>query len=89
MSVLIKGVDMPKSCVDCGDKGFLPKCGLWIGYEDGEKKRHDNCPLVEVSDVPLTYKGEVIGWLNGEAERTIILELTGISIPLGIIESEE
>ena len=83
MSILIKGKNMPKTCALCFLRDDLHD------YCPYEENKETDCPLVEVSDVPLMYKGEVVGWINGDAERNIILELTGISLPLGIIESEE
>lgn len=46
MSILIKGVEMPRSCANCfisaGD------CDLWEGFSSKTKKRHHDCPLVEI-----------------------------------------
>ena len=44
MGVYIPNIEMPKSCTDCRYDG----CALWIHYEERCKKRHPNCPLVEV-----------------------------------------
>lgn len=53
MSVLIKGMKMPKSCTECGceQEGFW--CGVLDDYTDTkyfyfDNKRHPNCPLVSV-----------------------------------------
>ena len=48
MSILIKNMDIPSSCFDCDEKGILQRCGLWYGMADGDIKRHEDCPLVEV-----------------------------------------
>ena len=55
MSVLIKGVKMPTSCLKggCPLDGF--SCQLWedkywSSYEDPEKGRHRDCPLIELPD---------------------------------------
>lgn len=55
MSVIIKGVDMPKACLWCvfhDDYADYPMCmatGTSVGYTfpTGEK-RMDNCPLIEI-----------------------------------------
>ena len=44
MSILIKGMEMPKSCVDCNMP--MEWCNKWIGVENG--KRSEDCPLVPV-----------------------------------------
>lgn len=55
MSVLIKGMKMPTSCLKggCPLDGFA--CQLWedkywASYEDPEKGRHRDCPLIETPD---------------------------------------
>lgn len=46
MSVIIKGMEMPLRCMDCGvDTGL---CGLWNGYAERYSRRHPKCPLVEI-----------------------------------------
>ncbi len=40
MSVLIKGMEMPKNCTECH-----ARCRLYL---NGRKFRHPNCPLIEV-----------------------------------------
>lgn len=46
MSVIIKGMEMPQRCMDCGvDTGL---CGLWNGYAERYSRRHPKCPLVEI-----------------------------------------
>lgn len=65
MSVLIKGIDMPKSCSECqlleGDtmdglchaanKWLDDDCFRWATYDDGDidDSKPLNCPLIEVS----------------------------------------
>lgn len=51
MSILIRGMDMPKSCTECGceQEGFW--CGVLEDYTDTkyfDNKRHPNCPLIPV-----------------------------------------
>ena len=55
MSVLIKGINMPKSCDNCwalDDYGDYPRCritGEQRGYNFSIRdKRMDKCPLVEI-----------------------------------------
>lgn len=55
MSILIKGLKMPTSCLKggCPLDGFA--CQLWedkywASYEDPEKWRHRDCPLIELPD---------------------------------------
>ena len=55
MSVLIKGMKMPTSCLKggCPLDGFA--CELWedkywASYKDPEKGRHRDCPLIPVPD---------------------------------------
>lgn len=54
MSILIKGIEMPKSCEDCHLESF---CSLWVEARrickwspDNREAfiRHPNCPLVPV-----------------------------------------
>jgi hypothetical protein len=48
MSVLIKGMEMPKTCNDCGLRDSFD---CWITYSYIEarfSKRNDNCPLIEL-----------------------------------------
>lgn len=55
MSILIKGMKMPKSCSDCFAEQCIGSdfgCGI-IGFEDGNttcftRERRKDCPLVEV-----------------------------------------
>ena len=46
VSVIIKGMEMPQRCMDCGvDTGL---CGLWNGYDGRYSRRHPRCPLVDI-----------------------------------------
>ena len=48
MSVLIKGMDMPKTCIMCW---LSPICPIWVkevSRYKGYDNRLPNCPLVEV-----------------------------------------
>ena len=57
MSILIKGMKMPKNCLTCklrgdgSDSKYIWDCpftGLEYTREEGETRRLDDCPLVEV-----------------------------------------
>ena len=66
MSILIKGMEMPKNCLTCKLRGEgsdsrytwdRPFTGLEYTREEGETGRLDDCPLVEV---PVSHESEVI-----------------------------
>jgi len=44
MSVLIKGMEMPRHCGECG----IDWCHIWHRAENPIEKRPPDCPLVEV-----------------------------------------
>lgn len=48
MSILIKDLDMPKSCYSCILDEHI--CELWRAVGDILHKRHHDCPLVEIDD---------------------------------------
>lgn len=53
MSVLVKGMEIPKSCRDCGieQEGFW--CGALDGYQNTRcftNERREDCPLVPVPE---------------------------------------
>ena len=47
MSVIIKGMDMPKCCADCYVDEYALCGNLWAEV-DVDKERHKDCPLVEI-----------------------------------------
>lgn len=47
MSILIKGVDIPKCCDKCNIKHLI-KCKTYIGYHHKDTNRANKCPIVEV-----------------------------------------
>ena len=53
MAVIVKGMDMPKSCKKC--PAFATSaCELWSKhktYSDQMSKRHDDCPLKSVDEL--------------------------------------
>jgi hypothetical protein len=71
MSVVVKGMEMPKSCRECGieQEGFW--CGAIREYADTscfDSERREDCPLVEIKS-PLDYQnyvGSVIQGIIGE-----------------------
>lgn len=73
MSILIKGLKMPTSCLKggCPVDGFF--CQLWEDkywsrVESPEKMRHKNCPLIELPDHgDLVDRDDFIGRLQSWA----------------------
>lgn len=61
MSVLIKSMEMPKSCLICVCDIPKGNCDLWRNQtpEEHRRERHPDCPLVEVPE------GRVFGIRNG------------------------
>lgn len=47
MSILIKGIDIPKCCDECTLK-YSIKCKCYIGYHHQDTGRARKCPIVEV-----------------------------------------
>lgn len=55
MSILIKGMEMPKSCAEC-ERWSICKClndfedyeSICYAVEDGDLVRDANCPLIEL-----------------------------------------
>ena len=62
MSVLIKGMEMPKSCLICVCDIPKGNCDLWRNQtpEEHRRERHPDCPLVEVPEpmkwIPVTER---------------------------------
>lgn len=50
MSLLIKGMEMPKACMNGGCPIDGKYCDLWWKAGGGEYSRHRDCPLVEIPD---------------------------------------
>ena len=44
MSILVKGMNMPRHCGECG----IDWCNIWRRAETPLEKRPSDCPLVEV-----------------------------------------
>ncbi len=47
MDVLVKGIEMPKTCAKCRMR-FVIDCNLWQRVRSISLDKHRNCPLVEV-----------------------------------------
>lgn len=50
MSVLIKGMEMPKTCMNGGCPIDGKYCDLWWKAGGGSYGRHRDCPLIELPD---------------------------------------
>ena len=50
MGVYIKGMEMPRSCKECGIRGVY--CRTYIGFHHKDTARARKCPLVEIEDEP-------------------------------------
>ncbi len=90
MSVLIKGMEMPKTCADC--KLILYANGEYICPFSGIMAlnigRQDDCPLVEVK----TPHGRIVDIdmiLNGIYKEDLDLTCGGLARKALIIEAEE
>lgn len=77
MSVLIKGMKMPKNCYEClvrnqgfsGDGMKCGKTGSVLSWRDGHRKRMDNCPLV-----PIPPHGRMIDADKQDAQIETLIE---------------
>lgn len=52
MSILIKGMEMPKTCVMCWLSPICPVWGKEVSRYKGYDNRLPNCPLIEVPPTP-------------------------------------
>ena len=50
MSILIKGIKMPKACMNGGCPIDGKYCDLWWKAGGSEYGRHPRCPLIEIQD---------------------------------------
>ena len=54
MSILIKGMEMPKNCAECPcriigyTKDYCNVLGKFVDYAVGSEGRRDDCPLIEL-----------------------------------------
>lgn len=73
MSVLIKGMEMPKTCIMCW---FSPICPVWVkevSRYKGYDNRLPNCPLIEVP----TPHGRLIDIETLKDDMAVLLERNG------------
>lgn len=91
MSILIKGMKMPKNCESCS-VAHLAECELWMTA--GYRQRHKDCPLVEVpSHGRLVDADALKATFCAECNHTITCEDCDIDYHIGrlaptIIEAE-
>ena len=64
MSILIKGMKMPKSCLLCPFGDEFGKCCVNAELEDANELTH-SCPLVELPTIELKPSHDWNGWENG------------------------
>ena len=79
MSVLIKGMEMPKSCGRCWFNKSSLSCaitGSYIDRDDENRERLDDCPLVEVPEP----HGRLID--KDRLKREMLWNFAGEKIPL-------
>ena len=57
MGVYIKGMEMPRSCKECGIRGVY--CRTYIGFHHKDTARARKCPLVEIEDEPQLVKESI------------------------------
>ena len=88
MSILIKGVDMPKDCCQCQFRreAYVPwgwigcQLNAGIGKKKDYKGRHPDCPLVEIPkhgrliDADALYKQMFSAGLSGKEDRNIAID---------------
>ena len=51
MSIIVKGVSVPKNCYTCAKYRWSPLCPCWHGDAKARyyrTSRHQDCPLIEV-----------------------------------------
>ena len=74
MSILIKGMEMPKNCAEC-ERWSICKClndfedyeSICYAVEDGDLVRDANCPLIE-----LPFAEELAEKLYKQIEKAVI-----------------
>ena len=80
MSILIKGIDMPKSCRTCPLNSAPPNgCLIWTINDIRKDKRNNDCPLVEI---PTPHGRLIDGDLFEELIKDSVPSWTiGVKIP--------
>lgn len=78
MSILIKGMEMPKTCLQCMNTGFRTaiKCTEWTKLSSGlrETIKAPSCPLVEIPErhgrlIDENEVRTVMNWLLTQPQR--------------------
>ena len=65
MSVLIKGMEMPKNCAECDISQAYDIRSTWCPLTfstQTELKRQDNCPLIEVPNPNINSDVLIVGY---------------------------
>ena len=86
MSIIIKGMDMPKSCRTCPLNSAPPNgCLIWTINDIRKDKRNNDCPLVEIPTPHgrLIDKDELLSHIKKDPLFSLV-ERYGVS---GVIES--
>ena len=81
MSILIKGMDMPKRCWECpcyNQEFFMCQVTEIEDYDDDGTQRREDCPLIEIP----TPHGRIVDidtWmmLYDKADKPVVLEAEG------------
>lgn len=91
MSVLIKGLEMPKHCWQCpfhddvDDCILLNQSGMKVW---GETKRLDDCPLIEVPKHGRLIDADALNYSHTDLAGNHLVYLVDIEASPTIIESE-
>ena len=73
MSVIVKGMEMPKTCSNCKfrepfiDFAYCHLAEMDMEYEESDNCRHPNCPLIE-----LPFAEELAEKLYKQIEKAVI-----------------
>ena len=82
MSVIVKGMEMPKNCLECSlsdiDDDF-GRCCLYSGIACLTIGRQDNCPLIEI---PTSYE-RLVGVLDSDVHNAPTVEAEGSEVTDG------
>jgi hypothetical protein len=67
MSILLKGVDVPKSCADCINQNYFAfvNCNRFLEMGNAiTKEKHKDCPLIEVVEDVQQTESQATGKSN-------------------------
>lgn len=91
MSVLIRGMEMPKNCAECRLwsiceclKDYEDYVSVLESVDDGDLVRDDNCPLVEIKEV----HGDLVDreWVRDSINHSCWIEHNDYLEAIGIID---